>query len=625
MDRAHQPLTALADSPQALSAAVQTIRGRGYSRAPATEGSRSECPAAEFESPVERHGYSFGPFRLDENDNLFRGEERLHLPPKELAALRLLLAHAGQIVTSRQLKAELWDDVNVSADSVPQCVSSLRAKLEPDNYIQTVYKRGYRFAAEVRPHSRNAARRMPRLAIMPFTTGFAVPEHYGMAVAEETTARLANLSDKAVSVLARDSVFTLAERGLTAQQLGETLKADLVLTGSLNSLPSHFRLRAEMVRVEDGTQVWIEDVLVPKARIAGLDSELTRRLLFRLNAGGVSISAAAQESAPASHEAYETFQRARYEWQTMQRHQMQDGLQHLSRATELDPSLIAAKVDLVHLCVTQAFYGFMFPAVAADLVHRTADSIPQLDSTAEAVLPALGWVNFHWDHNLPAAIWAFEQSAHLGHNSWDTRVRTMFLLSRRQFAKAIATLQDALHDDPYSPWLHNRLAWALHLDGQKEASVQQVRKGTSLFPGHEGTNLYGAIILAYNGQAQAAMQLSSGLAQRLPYFDLATAVHAYALACAGRSEEARSILERLQWLSRERFVLRSFIPAAYVALGDHESALSELRVAEETRCPWFFQTLADPRLAPLHENPKFERMGAVLAHMEAAVQHGQEP
>jgi hypothetical protein len=60
-------------------------------------------------------------------------------------------------------------------------------------------------------------------------------------------------------------------------------------------------------------------------------------------------------------EAYEIFQRAHHEWQTLERHRMQDGLQHLLRATELDPSLVAARVDLVNLCVAQASYGFMSP------------------------------------------------------------------------------------------------------------------------------------------------------------------------------------------------------------------------------------------------------------------------
>jgi hypothetical protein len=62
-----------------------------------------------------------------------------------------------------------------------------------------------------------------------------------------------------------------------------------------------------------------------------------------------------------------------------------------------------------------------------------------------------------------------------------------------------------------------------------------------------------------------------------------------------------------------------FTPAAYVALGDHEAALAELRAANEARCPWFFQMLANPCVKPLHGNPEFERLRAILPAMEAEV------
>jgi len=78
------------------------------------------------------------------------------------------------------------------------------------------------------------------------------------------------------------------------------------------------------------------------------------------------------------------------------------------------------------------------------------------------------------------------------------------------------------------------------------------------------------------------------------------------------------MIERLQWLSRERFVMKSFNPAVYLALDDPESALAELRAAADDRCPWFFQMLADPRLARLRTFPEFTQMRAVLTQMEAA-------
>jgi DNA-binding winged helix-turn-helix (wHTH) protein/tetratricopeptide (TPR) repeat protein len=627
-------------------------------------------------------GFSFGEFRLEADGTLLRGATMVHLPPKELVALRLLLAHAGQIVTPLQFRQALWGDVHVTADSVPKCLSSLRARLEPEECIQTVYKRGYRFTAEVRRDATAPAGALPRLAIMPFATAYTVPEHLGMAIAEETATCLANMRHPLVSVLARDSVFTLALRGFTAQQVGEALKADLVLTGTLRTQPSHFRLRAEMIRVEDGTQIWVEDILVAQSRISRLESELVDHLAFRLgaripsnrgpqrrvyvdgvenrgpqrrvyvdgvenmghqeadfafrgegdssssqgwNAGGLSISAVAAptvdtETGSQRREAYEIYLRAHYEWQTMKRHQMQDALQDLLRATELDPSLVSAQLDIVRVCIVQAFYGYMSPAVAASQARRAAKSIPGFPGQAEPILPGLGWISFHVDHDLATALQVFSAAAHLPHDPWITRLRVMLDLSRHRFPEAIAALRAAVREDPFSPWLVARLAWALHLDGQAAASVEQINQCLALFPDHEGAALYGSMILAFNGEAARGVHLAHDLARRQPYYDLATAVHAYALACANRKDEARAILERLQWLSRERFVLSSFTPAVQVALEDPKAAIADLRAAEEARCPWFFQMLADPRLKPLHGLPEFDRMRAILTRMEASIE-----
>ena len=601
----------------------------------------------------------FAGFRLENDGTLWRGDTVVHLPPRELSALRLLMAHAGQVVSPMQLKNELWGDVHVTADSVPKCMSSLRTRLEPDACIQTVYKRGYRFVAEIKRAGAPAKADAPvRLAIVPFATGYTVPEHLGPAIAEEATATLSRTRQFAVAVLARDSVFNLAHRGLSAQQIGEELKADLVLTGTLLAFASQYRLRAEMIQVEDGTQIWVEDLLAPRGHTGELQSELMRRLAYRLGAeieddaeftarelyaegqthnsppprrsqNGIEISAAAvteidDEFAPRQTEAYDAFLRGHYEWQTLHRHHMQDALQRLLQAVELDPTLTSAKIDLARLCVSQALYGFMSPSASAELVHRVAESIPDLPHQAAALLPELGWVNFHYDRNLAAAILAFSFSSQLPHDLSVTRARAMFAVSRQRYTEAIQLLDAAILIDPFSPWLQAQLAWVYHLKGLWANSLQQIRKTLVQFPDHEGACLFGAMIFAFNGEAEQGIELAHGLAQRSPYFDLANAAHAYALACAGRTDEARSVLERLQWLGRERYVMRGLTPAAYLALGDQEAALAELRTANEARCPWFFQTLDDPRLQPLHGNPEFERLRAVLPGMEADVEQDLE-
>jgi DNA-binding winged helix-turn-helix (wHTH) protein len=577
--------------------------------------------SSEARSDAKETEFSFGNFRLNHDGTFFRGDAQIHLPPKELAALRMLLSHAGQIVSSAQLKHGLWGDVHVTSDSVPRCMSSLRARLEPDQCIQTIYKRGYRLAGPVQ-RSGSQAHRLLRLAIMPFGSGREVPDHLGPAIAEEATSRLTTFAPSWVSVLARDSVFTLAGRGMTATQVGVTLKADLVLAGILFAMPTHYRLRTEMIRVEDGTQIWVEDILVAHRQLLGLESELVQRLVFRL--GGEFTIASNGPNGTDRRDAYDMFLRGHYEWQTDERHRMQDGIQHLVRATELDPSLIAAKVDLSHACITQEFYGFMSSETAASEIRHIAESFSDIAGKAPAVLPALGWIAFHVDRDLRRALEMFSASAHLPHDPWTTRLRVMLALSRHRFDEALEWIQSALLVDPYAPSLHARLAWACHLAGQSARSVTQIDKCLTLFPDDESSHLYGAIILAFNGQVERAAKHAAEIVRRTPYFDMALAVQAYVLGCSGQRDEAYGLLERLQWLTRERFVLRSFTPAAYAALGDVETAVSELQAAADLRCPWFFQTLADPRLESLRARPEFKQQLDILKQMELSAQDDRD-
>lgn len=586
----------------------------------------SPAPVA---ASAQEDGFSFAGFRLEPDGTLFHGERPVHLPPKELAALRLLLAHAGRIVTPLQMRQALWGEVHVSADSVPKCVSSLRARLRLEDCIQTVYKRGYRFSAKVQQFGAAPDGPLARLVVAPFATAPGVPEYLGATLAEETAAGLTRARHPSVSVLAHDSVCTLARRGLMAYEIGNELKADFVLTGTLRALSSHFRLIAEMIRVQDGVQVWAEEMMVERSQAAELELELARRLNFRLNAGlptewpqapGLSIAAAADpedKGSPLQQQAYEIFQHARHEWRTLQRQRMQEGLRQLQRAIELDPSLTEARVDLANLCVAQSLYGYMAPDTAARIVRDTATDIFDLAGRAEAMLPALGWISFYFDHDLPAALRAFSLSSHLPHDPWITRARSMFALSRHRFPEAIEMLRAAIAQDPFSPRLHARLAWALHLAGQARESLDQAHCALEKFPAEPASNFYGAVILAFNGEAKRAIAIAEDMERRLPNFDPAAVIHAYALARAGDKDTARAILEQLDWRSRERFVISSLTPAVYVELDQPDDALQSLRTAMQDRCPWFFQMLADPRLKPLHSQPEFKQMRSVLTTMEA--------
>jgi TolB-like protein len=578
-------------------------------------------------SPAGRRpvSYRFGEFRLDADGKLLRGETALELPAEELALLRALLDRAGEVVSADDLTRAVWGEAYASSHRLAARLESLKERLRPTDCIESVHGGGHRISAIAEPGKHFPSSALPVLAILPFTTGYEVPEYLGLAVAEQTMEQLSRGGPTVASIAARDSTCTLARRGLSAQEIGKMLHAELVLTGQIQATPGQYRLRAEMIRVRDGAPLWIEDVIAEREQMLELTAELVSRVTARLRPREISVEARA-EAAPtvkrvmsqAQRESRELYLRAHYEWQSMKRHRMQDALGRLLRAVELDPALMAARVDLAHLAILQCLYGYLSPRIAAAAVRGAADGIPELNEHAEALLPALSWMEFHFDRDARSALRMVARTMGLPYDPNSAQPRCWLLLSRHRFGEAIEMLRAAIQLDPYAPWLQAAMAWALHMAGERDASVAQIRKAIDFSSEYDNSLFFGAMILGYNGEATRAIELAETLAARSSHYDLAISAHAYALACAGRAEESRSQLERLQWLSRERFVLSTLNAATHVVLGEADAALEELRTADETRCPWFFQMLADPRLKPLQGRPEFATLASSLAAMEDA-------
>src|SRR5215468_4287039 len=102
-----------------------------------------------------RHFYEFGPFRLDpKKHRLVRDGELVHLPPKSIEALIVLVQNAGTLLEREALMQAVWADTFVEDANLTVAISQLRKALgqngETAEYIETIPRVGYRFVADVR-------------------------------------------------------------------------------------------------------------------------------------------------------------------------------------------------------------------------------------------------------------------------------------------------------------------------------------------------------------------------------------------------------------------------------------------------------------------------------------------
>ena len=104
---------------------------------------------------------SFGAFVLDSSTRqLRRGTVPVHLEPKALELLELLLEKRPAAVSKTGIQERLWPDTFVSESSLTALVAQLRKALGDDRhherFIRTVHGFGYAFSGEVTsgPHGR---------------------------------------------------------------------------------------------------------------------------------------------------------------------------------------------------------------------------------------------------------------------------------------------------------------------------------------------------------------------------------------------------------------------------------------------------------------------------------------
>src|SRR5258708_15929327 len=104
---------------------------------------------------MERHAFSFGPFRLLAAQRLLlEGDKQVRLGSRAFDILTALVERAGEVVGKEELFARAWPPTYVEEANLKIQISALRRALGDGQgghrYVITVPGRGYNFAALVR-------------------------------------------------------------------------------------------------------------------------------------------------------------------------------------------------------------------------------------------------------------------------------------------------------------------------------------------------------------------------------------------------------------------------------------------------------------------------------------------
>jgi len=243
-------------------------------------------------------------------DRLVRGGQRIDLEPKTMAVLVALAARPGEVLSSDELIAGVWQGRPMGENPVYKAVAKLRRALDDESheprYIETIARKGYRLLAKPQPlaEAHGAVPRAPRWLVgsaaliaagmLAIGVGYAKFGAERLPAAPPTTSlptfslHFPGLESDASEAKEVDAMIRARLAGLPGVSLSErpldAALASLRLSGSLRaqggSLAVHLRIDGER-----GSNLWHENLTVPAAESYRIADQFVAAVQESMRAG----------------------------------------------------------------------------------------------------------------------------------------------------------------------------------------------------------------------------------------------------------------------------------------------------------------------------------------------------
>jgi TolB-like protein/Flp pilus assembly protein TadD len=548
----------------------------------------------------------FGPFRLDAAKRVLWREGRIvPLPPKALDLLVALVEQRGDVVTKDELMRRVWPDTFVEEANLSVNVSALRKALgdQPGGrpYVETVSRRGYRFAALPGP----ATPALPTLAVLPFLVlGRGKDDAYlGAGLADALITRLGRTGRVAV----RPTSAVLKYTHRDPREAGRELRVDAVLEGKLQRQGSRLRVTVQLVPTFGATPAWAETFDEEEGSVFAVQDRIAEQVAAALD---LKLGAAERERLTRRDTedalAYRAYLKGRYFWSRFTGEWLERAIAFFREAVERDAGFSLPHAGLADAYLILGFSGLVSPKEAWPLAGEEARRALAIDDSVAEAHVSLGYVHLFQDWDWARAGKELERAVALHPGSAAAHQwHGLFLDMRGRFDEARSAIARAQELDPLSLVAAVLMAFQYGLVREPARELAECRKAVDLDPNHFLARW--SLGLAYQhagrhreaiAEHRKAVKLSRGSA-------LARAVLARSLALGGRAAEARRILKELERLSRQTRAGSYANATVHLGLGDTDKALACLEAATEERDPWLVWLRVDPMLDGLRRHRRF--------------------
>ena len=555
-------------------------------------------------SNANRELYEFGTFRLDVSERLlWREQERVPLSEKAFDTLCVLVRRGNHLVSKDELLTQVWADAVVEENNLDKNISLLRQVLGEragqGKFIETVRGHGFRFVPEVRRISEDE---IGEIAVLPFKSLVREQrdEALELGMADALISKLSEAEEITVRPLSAIRRYDSPDQDSIAA--GRNLNVEAVLDGTLQTSGDTLRVKARLVRVSDGKQLWASQFDKKFTDIFDVQDSISERVATALK---IRLTNKGNRRYTGNVEAYELYMKGRFHGLRLTRAETDKAIAYFQQAIELDRNYALPYLGLAAAYIPMALTSGMPSSQVVPKAKEATLRALEIDPGISEAYEMLGLIDFWYEWDWQAAEKHYQRALDLDPKNPTARYAYAHLLSNSgRHERALAEIKVARELDPLA-LRTNALEGQIYFFAKDyDNALDRLQKTIDLDPNFWLPHLMISRVYIEKGMHSEAVAEAKKAAE-LSGNSQSHAYRAYALARWGKVTEARAVLSDLLKSATETYVPPYNIAVAYLAVGERERALDYLEKGLTERDVRMVFLRVEPQWEQLRTEPRF--------------------